>query len=236
MNRWILIIAIVLTQAHIAYSQASDYPTIEQEVSHEEIKELSQELDLRKTEKAWRPKNTPTKTDRDYEYKPNSSPGLFGSLIGNLFYYLLILMAIVLVIAILIFFFYSIEDDRKVGITDIVEEEESEIKDIKELDLKEMLKTALDNRNYRMAIRAKFLIVLQQLAIRKDIDWSQEKTNRDYSRALRSTPFHSDFNNVAIIYERVWYGEVAVDQDIYKESEKAFDAFDILFKEQNALV
>ena len=234
MIRWILIIAIVLVQAHISYSQGSDYPTIEQEVSHEEAKELSQELDLRKTEKAWRPKNKPAQPDR--EYKPNVSPGIFGSFIGNLFYYLLILMAIVLVIAILIFFFYSIEDDRKVDITDIDEEEESEIKDIKELDLNEMLKTALDNRDYRMVIRTKFLIVLQQLAIRKDIDWSQEKTNRDYSRALRSTPFYSDFNKVAIIYERVWYGEVAVDQDIYKESERAFDAFNIHFKDQNALV
>lgn len=234
MIRWILIIAFVLTQAQISYSQASDYPTIEQEVSHEEAKELSQELDLRKTEKAWRPKNKPAKTDR--EYKPNVSPGIFGSFIGNLFYYLLILMAIVLIIVIMIFFFYSIEDDRKVDITDIDEEEESEIKDIKELDLNEMLKTALDNRDYRMAIRAKFLIVLQQLAIRKDIDWSQEKTNRDYSRALRSTPFRSDFNKAAIIYERVWYGEVAVDQDIYKESERAFDAFDIHFKDQSAVV
>lgn len=234
MIRKILIIVAILFQGLISDGQASSYPTIDQEVSHDETRKLSKELDLRKTEKAWRPKNTPTKSESDFE--PDLSPGIFGTIVGKLVYYLLILLAIALVIAILIFFFYNIEDDRKVGLSVLDEEEESEIKDIKDLDLNEMLRNALDNKDYRTAIRAEFLIVLQQLAIRKDIEWSQEKTNRDYTRALRSTPFFSPFATIANIYERVWYGEVAVDKDIYQASKKAFLAFDFLFKENSVLV
>lgn len=212
------------------HSQDERSPTIEQKVTHQEVIELTEELDLRKQEKRW----TPKPSQKEVETQKQYSPGFFASFMGNIVYYLLIIVIIGLVIGILIYFFYNIQDDRKVTLD--MPEEEEEILDIKAVDLDDMLRKALESQNYKLAIRAKFLMILKELSAEKRILWSHEKTNREYTRELRSTKFYSLFRSTANIYERVWYGDIAIDQSIYEETAPIFSRFQDLLKQNEELV
>ncbi len=209
--------------------QAEKSSTIDEKVSHQEVIELTEELDLRKQETRW----TPKPSEKEAEPEEEFSPEFFTSLVSHLVYYFLIFVIIVLVIGILIYFFSNIQDDRKTSL-DIPEEEE-EILDIKAVDLDEMLRIALESQNYKLAIRAKFLMILKELSAEKHIIWSHEKTNREYIRELRSSKFSNFFRSVANIYERVWYGDIEVDKSTYTDTTPIFARFEQLLKQKERL-
>ncbi len=114
--------------------------------------------------------------------------------------------------------------DRKIGFSNLSTDEVL----LRSDNLKSLAEEALKNQDFRLALRYRYLLVLQQLIQRKLIVWKSSKTNYDYQRELRETPFFGPFTEVTRIYNFVWYGHFDLDQKAYGDLEGAFNQLDQL--------
>jgi hypothetical protein len=83
---------------------------------------------------------------------------------------------------------------------------------IHETDLEAFLREALEAGNYPLAIRLYYLQIIKQLSQKGSIAWAKEKTNRDYLREMRPQAAYTNFREATRCYERVWYGNQALDK------------------------
>jgi len=93
---------------------------------------------------------------------------------------------------------------------------------IKNEDIQQLIKNALIDKNYRLAIRYYYLYILQLLSEKELIDWQQQKTNDDYIEELSKSNLKNDFGKATLLYDYVWYGEFDIDQERYQKAEVVF--------------
>ncbi len=103
-----------------------------------------------------------------------------------------------------------------------------EEKILKEENIETLIKQAVSQKNYRLATRYYYLLVLKYLIDKNLLEWKPEKTNRDYVLEMKKYNFSSLFKNLTFIYDYVWYGNFAPDEDEFKRIENEF----IYFKTQ----
>lgn len=94
-----------------------------------------------------------------------------------------------------------------------------------ETDLDRFLRTALAEKNYALAIRLYYLQIIKDLSTKGAISWSREKTNRDYLREMRQHPLSEPFRTATRTFERVWYGNLPLDETLFKSLEPDFKRF-----------
>jgi hypothetical protein len=99
---------------------------------------------------------------------------------------------------------------------------------LKSDNLKALAEEAMRSGDYRLALRYRYLIVLQHLIQQKLIVWKSSKTNYEYQRELQGTGFQAPFSEVTRIYNFVWYGHFDLDEKTYGDLEKAFTQIDQL--------
>lgn len=93
---------------------------------------------------------------------------------------------------------------------------------IKNEDIRQLIKNALLDKNYRLAIRYYYLLILQLLSERDMIDWQQQKTNDDYMAELSDSSLLDEFGKATLLYDHVWYGEFEIDRERYEKAEVVF--------------
>lgn len=98
------------------------------------------------------------------------------------------------------------------------------IEDISEVDLQKILRDALAASDYRLAFRVRFLMILQDMQNNGMIRWNKYKTNRHYVAELPSD-LKPNFRRMAMIFDRVWYGEHELDEATYQQLSVHFDSF-----------
>jgi hypothetical protein len=76
--------------------------------------------------------------------------------------------------------------------------------------------------DYRGAVRAYFLLVLQTLHRNKRIEWKKPKTNFDYVREVSGEPFQAEFSKLTYYFELVWYGQQGVEKSDFIRLEPEF--------------
>jgi hypothetical protein len=80
--------------------------------------------------------------------------------------------------------------------------------DIQELDIPALLRKALEEKNFRLAVRYYYLSLLKNLHINGMIKWEKDKTNRDYlSELFAKEYFYSEMRSLTRSYEEVWYSD-----------------------------
>jgi hypothetical protein len=85
---------------------------------------------------------------------------------------------------------------------------EKAVENIEEFDIDSLLKNALAEHNYRMAVRLYYLGLLKKLNELGIIVWKKDKTNRDYLSELFARDYlYDDVRKLTVAYEQVWYGE-----------------------------
>jgi len=99
---------------------------------------------------------------------------------------------------------------------------------IESLDLDTLLKAALTDKNYRLAIRYHFLKVLKRLSQKDIIEWHFDKTNSDYQNEIQQQQLQSGFKEVAYLYDYIWYGEQTIDETKYDTAKARFTALNNL--------
>ena len=92
-------------------------------------------------------------------------------------------------------------------------------------DLDSLLRNAIRNRNYRLAVRYLYLQSLQRLSEKKFIELSTNKTNYEYVKEVRKHKFANEFASLTLQYEYVWYGEYTVDERLFEQIQGSFTQF-----------
>lgn len=93
---------------------------------------------------------------------------------------------------------------------------------IKKSDISLLITKALQDKDYRLAVRYSYLKALQQLETNKYITWEQQKTNHEYEREIMTPAIQDHFRNITYLYDFVWYGNFDIDEKGYKQASLLF--------------
>lgn len=74
---------------------------------------------------------------------------------------------------------------------------------------------AIKTKNYKLAIRLYYLMIIQRLALKEKIIWKKYKTNKHYLHEIRKKEEYPTFKKLTLIYERSWFGEGEINEDEY---------------------
>lgn len=96
-------------------------------------------------------------------------------------------------------------------------------KHLHDVDLSGFLKEAVANENYRLAIRIHYLILLRYLSEADLIQWTIDKTNREYMYEMRPTQYSQAFRRLTRVFEQTWYGDFPVSATMYHAVEEEFN-------------
>jgi large-conductance mechanosensitive channel len=100
-----------------------------------------------------------------------------------------------------------------------------EEEDIHEINLETLLQQAIDDKNFRLAIRYYYLSTLKSLSKSKVIDYHKDKTNSEYLFEIEDVALRSQFSYLSYVYSYVWYGEFSLDETNFKVAENKYQSF-----------
>lgn len=101
---------------------------------------------------------------------------------------------------------------------------------IKSEDLPTLIKNAIAQKNYRLAVRYYYLLVLQKMSNSEIIDWQQQKTNEDYINEIESATLKQKFTSGTYLYDFVWYGNFELNENEFVKAENQFNELTKLIK------
>ncbi len=121
----------------------------------------------------------------------------------------------IIVISVLAFFLYLLLRNKVFNINKKIDNKElyqvlDENADINDLDLDSIYAKVMNENNYKLAIRIRFLMVLKILVSQEYLRWEKDKTNGDYVRELSKTDFNPDFMHLVMIFERIWFSDIEI--------------------------
>ncbi|MCH4822827.1 DUF4129 domain-containing protein [Gramella lutea] len=108
--------------------------------------------------------------------------------------------------------------------SDVFLTEEEEL--VKKEDLPKLIKKAVNNGEFRLAVRYYYLDELRKLDELRLIDYKFQKTNKDYSEEIEDYVIGKHFYEISKLYEFIWYGSFQVSEADYRKIEKNFQSMD----------
>jgi len=93
---------------------------------------------------------------------------------------------------------------------------------IKNENIQELIKSAIAQKDYRLAIRYYYLSILKLMSHKEFIEWEIQKTNDDYIKELKETNFNQSFVKITRLYDYIWYGNFSIDEPKFRRAETVF--------------
>lgn len=156
----------------------------------------------------------------------SQKPFTFG---GNASPVLKVLIIVLLVVALffLIRSLLGLNNPKNKAVKPVLSVEELEqLEDnLHQADLAYFIQRALAQGNYALAIRLYYLAILKTLSLQQLITWKKDKTNRDYLREMNRSPLAAEFSNITAIFERIWYGNITLQQQDFEQVAPQFKTF-----------
>ena len=149
-----------------------------------------------------------------------SGSDFFNSIFGVIFWVLAIGLFGYLVYRLFLSNSSFLSRSRKNIVSDIAVVEEENANDPDSL-----IRNAIRNGNYRLAVRYLYLQSLQRLSEKKFIEINSNKTNYEYVMEVRRHKFANEFASLTLQYEYVWYGEYPVDERLFEQIQGSFTQF-----------
>ncbi len=140
----------------------------------------------------------------------------------NTFYTVLIILGVIAIIFLILkinkmsktnLFRKGANDNLKYAVED---------ENINTINFEEEISKALNNSNYRLAIRLVYLQSLKLLSDKEIIVWQLNKTNSNYANEINSSSLKILFTGITNIFEYSWYGDAAVENDNYEIMQEKF--------------
>ncbi len=97
--------------------------------------------------------------------------------------------------------------------------------DIYAINFPEAIAKAIEQKNYRLAIRLLYLQTLRRMADRELIRWKLNKTNDVYAQELYGSTYYKDFAWLTNAYDYTWYGDFAVQEHQFTQVQQYFQTF-----------
>lgn len=143
----------------------------------------------------------------------------------SIFQYALIIAAIVLIIVLLVktdirSVFYGKSASVAIDFKELDE-------DIHKINFEELIAKAIANKDYRKAVRLHFLKLLKELTDKNLIKWQIDKTNHDYSIELAKSKYSTQFQELSLLYEYIWYGDFEINESNFKNTISKFNSFKV---------
>jgi hypothetical protein len=101
----------------------------------------------------------------------------------------------------------------------LIEQEE----DINQLNFDELISSAMDKKQFKLAIRYLFLKSLKLLSERDLIRLKDNKTNYEYLREIKNSDIAEAFRDATFRFEWIWYGDFPIDDELMKNSHSDFN-------------
>ncbi len=96
---------------------------------------------------------------------------------------------------------------------------------ILEIDLNKIFNDALANKDYRLALRVNFLIIIKMLSVQGKISWTKEKTNWEYYHEIKDQSIASKFKEIVVPFETIWYGEHELSEAQFNRLQPSYESF-----------
>lgn len=96
---------------------------------------------------------------------------------------------------------------------------------ILEIDLDKILNDALSAKEYRIALRINFLIIIKKLTLSGKIVWTKEKTNWEYLNEIRDKILADEFKLIVLTFESIWYGEHDLNENQFNKLQSSYETF-----------
>src|SRR3569833_1103065 len=87
---------------------------------------------------------------------------------------------------------------------------------IHEINFDEAINKALQDKNYRLAVRLLYLRSLKQLSDAGLIHWRMEKTNLAYLNELEDPEYKRLFGALTVRFEYIWYGDFPINGEVFQ--------------------
>ncbi|MEO6314833.1 MAG: DUF4129 domain-containing protein [Chitinophagaceae bacterium] len=97
--------------------------------------------------------------------------------------------------------------------------------DIHSINFDEAIDLAIQNNNYRLAVRLLYLQSLKKLADRNLINWQLNKTNIAYLQELQGSAQQPFFSNLTLQFENNWYGDLPITATEFEAVHQQFKQF-----------
>ncbi|MGM5630561.1 hypothetical protein O2K51_06615 [Apibacter raozihei] len=148
--------------------------------------------------------------------KTNSSSGL-----SALWISLSIIVIILLVIGfVFIYRKYSSIIERKDSKNISAEEAE---KNIHTVNFEQLIQSALEQKNYRLALRFYYLKLLKNLSDKNLIEYKYQKTNYEYYYEIQHEELKKLFKEVSFVFDYCWYGDHEAQENDFIIAENKFN-------------
>ncbi len=98
-----------------------------------------------------------------------------------------------------------------------------ENEDIEATNWEKLLQQAMAANDTRMAVRYRYMWLLQLLQQSNLIQYRNDKTNYDYFTELQETEYRQSFKQLSRLYEYAWYGNFALTSGAYNDYLAHFD-------------
>ncbi|MCF6279297.1 MAG: DUF4129 domain-containing protein [Flavobacteriaceae bacterium] len=123
-------------------------------------------------------------------------------------------IVLVLILGLLIKFFLKVNMNSivtgKTEKANVLLTEDEEI--ISNKNIQSLIDKAISQKNYRLAVRYYYLLVLQKLQENEVIEWEPQKTNEDYIKEIKQKAIVGKFKNLTHLYDFVWYGNFEINE------------------------
>ncbi|TDE11954.1 DUF4129 domain-containing protein [Dyadobacter psychrotolerans] len=96
---------------------------------------------------------------------------------------------------------------------------------IHEINFEDAIGGALNQKDFRLAIRLQYLRILKLLTTKELIHWKPNLTNQVYVQELEKYPYHPDFVQITRYFEFAWYGDFQVNESGFEEMKAFSDSF-----------
>lgn len=103
---------------------------------------------------------------------------------------------------------------------------------IHEINFEKLIRQAVAQQNYRLAVRFWYLNMLKVMSDAQLINWQINKTNYDYYYELKQQALRDEFLTLTNTFENAWYGNHNLSIDRYTEAQNAFSSFFTMLKKQ----
>jgi hypothetical protein len=97
--------------------------------------------------------------------------------------------------------------------------------DIHAIDFNAAIADAVNERNYRFAVRLLYLQTLKNLTDAGLINWQLNKTNITYVNELNGNEYQQNFRNLTRQFESNWYGDLPIELTEFTEVREQFNQF-----------
>ncbi|MBT8378076.1 MAG: hypothetical protein KJN64_02475 [Ignavibacteria bacterium] len=146
----------------------------------------------------------------------------------DIFYYALIIFALIIIIWGLFrgdkgFLFFRKSINNEIEITEQKE-------DLNQINFDDLIDTAIENKNYKLAVRYLFLKSLKLLSDKEIIYLKKDKTNSQYLAEIKNIRLADAFKDAVYRFEWIWYGDFPIDEAVMSISKNDFNKLFKLIK------